>query len=82
MIAQKTGTPPFELGSFPASIFPLLHEELVAMGVALFAPTRPEPRPVPTALILDGSDFIIADDFEIELPEWEHRDEWFAPSSK
>jgi hypothetical protein len=29
--------------------------------------------------VMDGDDFIVAEDFLLELPEFEHRPEWFVP---
>jgi hypothetical protein len=37
---------------------------------------EPERKQVPVLFMADGDDYIIADDFEIELPEFEHKDEW------
>lgn len=52
------------------------------MGVPIFAPREPEPRPGPVVLLLDNDDYLVADDFEVEVPEWEHRDEWFESPSE
>lgn len=85
LVGAGRPNPPFCLGAFPASMFSIVYDELAVMGVPVFVPARPEARPTPTVLLLDDDDdgdFLIADDFEVDVPEWEHRDEWFgAPSS-
>ena len=49
------------------------------MGVELFLPRAPVARPGLVLFAADESIAIVARDFEVELPEFEHRPEWFAP---
>jgi hypothetical protein len=71
---------PFSLGHFPFTLYNVLHEELERLGVRLHLPRRPVQRQTPVVLLMDGDDYIIADDFELEVPEFEHRSEWFSPA--
>jgi hypothetical protein len=34
---------------------------------------------VPVLFLIDDDDYIVADDFEIEVPDFEHLDAWFCP---
>jgi hypothetical protein len=70
---------PFCLGNFPFTLFNVVQEELADMGVKTFIPGKPEPRPAPVLLLIDNSDYIIADDFELDIPEWEHDPEAVQP---
>ncbi|KKM70600.1 hypothetical protein LCGC14_1439070 [marine sediment metagenome] len=71
---------PFCLGTFAFTLFNVVHGELEEMGVAVFVSRRPEPRPTPVLLLIDGDDYIIADDFELDVPHFQHNPEWFKPS--
>jgi hypothetical protein len=69
---------PYALTALPASAYGLIHDELVAMGVEVFCPQVPAPRP-PLVALLIGDLTLIARDFVVDVPEFEHRAEWFAP---
>jgi hypothetical protein len=69
---------PYSLGRFPYSLYWPVREELERMGVRLFLPREPQERTRPILFLIDGEDYIIARDFEIELPQFEHRPEWFT----
>ncbi len=71
---------PFCLGTFPFTLFNVVHEELEELGVSVFEPARPKPRPTPVLFLIEGSDYIIADDFELDVPHFQHKPEWFKPS--
>lgn len=34
---------------------------------------------MPVLFLIDGHDYIIADDFEVDVPEFLHKPEWFRP---
>lgn len=71
---------PFCLGTFPFSLFGVVEETLAELRVDAFIPRRPQPKTLPVLLLIDGSDYIIADDFEIDVPRFEHRPEWCKPA--
>lgn len=53
----------------------------MTMGVSLFLPREPRFEPKLVLFIMDDDDFIVARDFEVDLPEFEHREEWFRLTS-
>jgi len=72
--------PPFCLGDFPLSLFRIVADELSKMDVPIYVQRQPSPRQTPIALLIDGSDYIIADDFELEVPNFQHDPDWFRPA--
>lgn len=70
---------PCSLGYFPRSLYLCVKEELLRMGVALFSAPDPEPTRAPVALFVDDELVVIANDFFVEVPDFEHRPEWFKP---
>lgn len=71
---------PFCLGSFPFTLFAVVENELSDLGVATFISRRPEARTMPILFLIGGTDYIIADDFVVDVPDFEHRPEWFKPA--
>lgn len=69
----------FSLGQFPATLFHVLRPVLDNQGVRYFAPFEPKPADVPVLFLIDDEDYIIAEDFEVEVPEFAHKPEWFQP---
>lgn len=71
----------FALGSFPLPLYQVLLPILDAHGIRCFLPSEPTPPsvPLPVLFLIDGGDYIIADDFEIDVPEFIHNPEWFQP---
>ena len=69
--------PPSCLGTLPMSLFRAAKAFLVRCGVDMFIPKEPTARELPSVLVIDGEDYIIASDFEVDVPQWEHRGEWF-----
>jgi hypothetical protein len=63
----------------PQQLLAPVEEELARMGVAVFCPNRHTPDHGLIAFVVDGVDYIIAEDFELEVPEFLHRPEWFKP---
>ncbi len=68
----KTNSAPFTLPKLPLTLHNLALEILRKMGVQLFISRIPELKPLPEALIIDEDDYIVADAFTVEIPEWEH----------
>lgn len=73
--------PPFSLGRFPYSLYGPVVDALAEQGAGYFTPSKPKPRETPVALVIDGVDVLVADDFELDVPDFEHLDEWFTPKS-
>jgi len=69
----------FALGNFPLSLFGLVCQVLDAEGIRYFVASRPKPVSLPMVFLIDNSDYIIADDFEIDVPDFVHKPEWFQP---
>lgn len=65
----------FALGTFPLPLYHVLLPVLEAHGIRCFLPYEPNPIPVPVLFLIDGDDYIIADDFEVDLPEFIHKPE-------
>ncbi|MCE9573297.1 MAG: hypothetical protein K8W52_09080 [Deltaproteobacteria bacterium] len=74
-----TPTPraPGALGPLPTTVFEVVRTELERAGVALFCPREPEPR-APLVLFAVDRLAIIARDFTVDVPAFEHRPEWFV----
>ncbi len=79
-VYQWGHTGSFWLGSFPYSLFQALLPVLDANGVRYFLPNAPKLTSVPVLFLIDGEDYIVADDFEVDVPEFIHSPEWFQPS--
>ena len=67
----------FSLGRFPASVVSAVHSVLNELGVEYL---EQEPlirsEPLPVMLLIDGEDYLIAEDFEVDVPEFEHDADW------
>ena len=61
-----------------------LHEPAVAvfrrLGVPVFSPGSPRAPQAAVAFLIDDDDYIIADDFEVDVPEFNHEPDWFQPA--
>jgi hypothetical protein len=67
----------FALGHFPTTLFHTVRRTLADRGIPTYAPCEPQEKPPPVLFAL-GDDYIVADDFEVDMPEFEHRPEWVA----
>jgi hypothetical protein len=61
-----------------------LHEPVLTvfgrLGVPVFSPGSPNaPRPA-VVLLIDDDDYIVAEDFEVDVPEFVHEPAWFQPA--
>ena len=63
----------------PAQLYDPTVSCLTQMNVAVLPDERPT-VPKLTAFVLDEEDYIVAEDFVLEVPDFEHRPEWFAPA--
>ena len=70
----------FSLGTFPLSLLPPVYAYMKSCAARLYPANPPERQTEagPKLLLLDGTDYIIADDFEVDVPEIVHRPEWFS----
>lgn len=68
--------PPVSLGELPASLFHPVRDELFAMGVEFEILRTPPSGTPPQMLMIDGHDYVIADRFVFEIPEFEHHADW------
>lgn len=68
--------PPFSLGAFPYSLYHPVRTALDLMQVEYLSSREPQKKPMPKLFLVD-SDYIMADDFEIDVPEIVHKPEWF-----
>lgn len=69
--------PPFSLGRLPCPLYYAVKEELLKRGVEIFCKHEPEQKELPILFMVDSQNYIIAEDFEVEVPEFEHKSEWF-----
>jgi hypothetical protein len=75
----ESGRGGFSLGRFPASVVAAVRSVLDEFGIGYLqqeALTAPEPLPV--MLVIDGDDYLIAADLEVDVPEFEHNPDWVA----
>ena len=63
----------------PAQLHGPVLQVLETLGVPTFAPDPPSSPKAGVVFLLDDSDYIIADDFEVDIPEFTHDSAWFAP---
>jgi len=75
---RKYGSrPPFFLGRLPRPLHIAMKEELQKRGVEIFCPYEPKQKELPILFHVDDDNYIIAEDFEVDVPDFEHKDEWF-----
>ena len=73
---------PYSLGDFPLPLFTVIRNELERMKVPVFIKRQPKPKKMPILFLIDDEDYIIADDFFLEVPEFQHLAEWFTPYNR
>lgn len=63
-----------------------LHEPVLTvfrrLGVPVFSPGSPRAPERAIVFLIDDDDYIIAEDFEVDVPEFVHRSEWFQPAER
>ncbi len=72
-------SPPFSL-RLPQSVLIAAMEALDRLGVGYHKSFTPDGEPSPVAFVIDDETWIVAKDFDVDFPEFEHRPEWFDPS--
>lgn len=68
--------PPFSLGPFPLTLYKVLTEILAKMKVKVLHGGPPTSGSTPKVFFFDD-EYMIAKDFEIEYPIFEHKNSWF-----
>lgn len=77
---QKFGhTGSFSLGQFPYTLFNVLCQVSDEQDINYYVPFQAKATMLPVLFLIDGDDYIIADDFEVDVPEFVHKPEWFQP---
>lgn len=76
---DPTERTPFSL-CLPRSVLLATTAALDAASVKYHPSNIPAAQPLPIAFVIDDEDWIIAADFDVDFPEFEHRPEWFTPS--
>jgi hypothetical protein len=64
----------------PAQLYSHTLESLAEMNVTVL-PCEAPPIPGLTVLLLDEDDYIVAEDFAVDVPEFAHHPGWFRPSA-
>lgn len=78
-VHQFGHTGSFSLGQFPATLFNLLCPLLDEYEVRYYVPHLPKPTSLPVLFLINGDDYIIAKDFEVDVPKFVHNPEWLQP---
>ena len=73
----ESGRGGFSLGRFPASVVGAVRSVLDELGVGYLEqePLIPS-ETLPVMLLIDGEDYLIAEDFDVDVPEFEHNPDW------
>jgi hypothetical protein len=79
VLRRELGSSSFALGTLPLTVYRAAIAALEELGLPYLAPRTPNERPLPRVLLLDDDDYIIADDFELDVPEVVHDKAWFDP---
>ena len=78
-VHQFGHTGSFGLGQFPLTVFHQLCLLLDEYGIRYYIPYEPKPKDLPVLFLIDGDGYIIANDFEVDVPDFVHKPEWFQP---
>lgn len=71
-------SPPFALPEMPQSLFEVVKNTLREMNVKIHISKDTNNNETPPILfIADEDNYMIADDFELDIPVFEHKEEWF-----
>jgi hypothetical protein len=68
-----------DLTTIPSQLHAPVLMVLEQLMVPVFAPHTPKTAEPATAFLLDEGDYILADDFEVVVPEFTHDPSWFQP---
>ena len=78
-VHQFGHTGSFSLGQFPYTLFQVVRQALDEQQIRYFTPFQPAPPAELVVFLIDIDDYIIAYDFEVDVPEFVHKPEWFQP---
>ena len=63
-----------------------LHEPVMTafrrLGVPVFSPGSPKTPDPAVVFLIEDDDYIIAEDFEVDVPAFTHEPEWFQPAGR
>jgi hypothetical protein len=76
-LSARPKDPPFCIAGLPCTLFHPVRKHLRRTGVDVFTPREPEARISPVMLKVDDNVLVVARDFHVDVPEFEHRPEWF-----
>ena len=68
--------------SLPTQLQRPVIEELGNMGLRTFVPEPPPSEPTLVAFLLDDRAYVVAEDFEVDVPDFTHDPAWFDPGTK
>jgi hypothetical protein len=69
----------FSLGRFPVSVVGAVRSALDDLDVSYFgAPVEVSDQPLPVMLLIDDEDYLIAEDFDVDVPDFEHDSAWVS----
>ncbi|MDX6408210.1 MAG: hypothetical protein QOE13_1281 [Gaiellaceae bacterium] len=67
----------FKLGRFPVSLSVAVRSALDEAGAQWFeVPEQLVESPLPVLLLIDEEDYLVATDFEVDVPEFDHEEGW------
>lgn len=67
--------------SLPTQLQTPVLEELAAINVPTFVPRPAGPVPNLIAFLMDDREYVVAEDFVVDVPEFTHEPSWFQPPS-
>ena len=65
----------------PAQLYQPFVEAFECLDVPVFAPKPHGSVPRASVFLMDGEDYVVADDFEVFVPEFAHDAAWFKPQA-
>ena len=68
--------------TMPAQLQPSVLTVFRRLGVPVLSPGSPRTPHPAVVFLIDDDDYIIAEDFEIDVPEWIHEPDWFQPTGR
>lgn len=74
----ETSEAPFGL-TVPYQLYKPAIDTLEQLGIPFASPRKPSAPDRAAVLLLDDTDYIIAQEFEVQVPDFVHLDEWFNP---
>jgi hypothetical protein len=70
-------SPPFALPQMPKRLFDIVKNALQEMNVKIHISKNTNNNITPILFMADEDNYMIADDFELDVPIFEHKTEWF-----